>query len=57
MVALPAEAASNYQFVNQLMQNGMNTARINCAHDDEAAWSAMIENIKINKNVGRKCKK
>jgi pyruvate kinase len=57
MVTLPAEAASNYQFVNQLMQNGMNTARINCAHDDEAAWSAMIENIKkSSKNVGRKCK-
>ncbi len=46
MVTLPSEAAENYQIVNQLMKNGMNSARINCAHDDETAWAAMIENLK-----------
>jgi len=57
MVTLPSEAAENYSLVNQLMQNGMNSARINCAHDDELVWAAMIENVKrASKNVKRKCK-
>jgi pyruvate kinase len=57
MVTMPSEAAENYQLVNQLMQNGMNSARINCAHDDEPAWAAMIENVqRASKNVKRKCK-
>lgn len=57
MVTMPSEAAENYQLVNQLMQNGMNSARINCAHDDEPVWAAIIENVqKASKNVKRKCK-
>ncbi|MBS4061628.1 MAG: hypothetical protein KG029_14605 [Bacteroidetes bacterium] len=57
MVTLPSEAAENYQLVNQLMQNGMNSARINCAHDGELAWAGMIENVKrSSKNIKRKCK-
>ena len=57
MVTLPTEAAENYPLVNQLMQNGMNSARINCAHDDEPVWAAMIEIVKkASKNVKRKCK-
>lgn len=57
MVTLPAEAVENYQLVNKLMQKGMNTARINFAHDDVAAWTEMIGNVKrASKNVKRKCK-
>lgn len=57
MVTLPSEAAENYQLVKKLMQNGMNSARINCAHDDEPAWAAMIENVeRASQNVNRKCK-
>lgn len=57
MVTLPSEAADNYLLVNQLMQKGMNSARINCAHDDEPDWAMMIENVKrAGKNVKRKCK-
>jgi len=57
MVTLPLMAVEKYQLVNQLMQNGMNSARINCAHDDEPVWTAMIENVKrAGKNVNRKCK-
>ena len=57
MVTLPSEAAENYQIVNQLMKNGMNSARINCAHDDETAWAAMIENLKkSSKRINRKSK-
>ncbi len=32
--------------VGQLMQNGMNVARINTAHDDEQLWQAMIRTIR-----------
>ncbi len=57
MVTMPSEDAENYQLVNQLMQYGMNSARINCAHDDEPAWAAMIEKVqRASKNVKRKCK-
>lgn len=57
MVTLPSESVENYQLVNQLMQNGMNCARINCTHDDGPVWAAMIENVeRAGKNVKRKCK-
>lgn len=57
MVTLPSEAAQNYQIVNKLMQKGMNSARINCAHDDTSTWNAMIENVKrASRNAKRKCK-
>lgn len=46
MVTLPATAADDYQFVNGLIGCGMNSARINCAHDDETTWLKMIENVK-----------
>ena len=45
MVTVPREAAENYQFVRQLLASGMNCMRINCAHDDAEAWSAMIANL------------
>jgi pyruvate kinase len=47
MVTLPTEAARNYQLVHDLVDAGMNSARINCAHDDRAAWMAMIQNVRL----------
>lgn len=46
MVTMPTEAAENPQLVSELIDSGMDTARINCAHDDEPTWQAMIENIR-----------
>lgn len=46
MVTMPTEAEDNYQLVEQMIANGMNCARINCAHDTPAQWLKMIENIK-----------
>jgi len=46
MVTLPTRAAEDSTYVEQLMQAGMNVARINCAHDTPAAWQSMMENIK-----------
>ena len=42
MVTLPSEAADEEELVDRLVKAGMNCARINCAHDDEAKWLRMI---------------
>jgi pyruvate kinase len=46
MVTFDASFADNYALIKNLLQNGMNVARINCAHDDEATWSRMIQHLK-----------
>lgn len=46
MVTMPSEAASEYSLVHDLLKQGMNVMRINCAHDDAAAWAAMIDNLR-----------
>jgi pyruvate kinase len=42
MVSLPTEAAADPQLVQQLIANGADCARINCAHDGPDVWLAMI---------------
>lgn len=57
MVTLPAEAADNPELVDSLVVNGMDCARINCAHDDRGAWARMITNVRLSaQNRGRNCK-
>jgi len=57
MVTLPGSAGDDYLFVNHLMNLGMNSARINCAHDDPATWQKMIDNIhKSNDKLAKNCK-
>lgn len=46
MVTMPSEAADNKSLVSEMLDAGMNIARINCARDDEQAWEAMIRNIR-----------
>jgi pyruvate kinase len=46
MVTLPSEAAWNYPLVKALIDQGMDCARINCAHDDQVTWKAMVKNIR-----------
>lgn len=46
MVTLPSEAAWNYPLVQSLLEQGMDCARINCAHDERAVWKAMVANIR-----------
>ncbi len=46
MVTFDASFANNYALIKNLLQNGMNVARINCAHDDEATWARMIHHLK-----------
>nr|WP_274521628.1 pyruvate kinase [Ectothiorhodospira variabilis] len=56
MVTLPSAAAVNPQLVMELMEEGMDCARINCAHDDAQAWSAMIGHLRAAEaQLGRRC--
>ena len=46
MVTMPDEAISDKEFLTDLIQEGMNVARINCAHNTQADWEKMIRNIR-----------
>ena len=46
MVTLPSDAATDRDLVRSLVKAGMNCARINAAHDDEAAWTAMASHVR-----------
>jgi pyruvate kinase len=46
MVTMPSEAANDYDLIYNLLQQGMDCMRINCAHDDAAAWMRMIEHLR-----------
>ncbi|MBV5319273.1 MAG: hypothetical protein JZU50_15900 [Desulfobulbaceae bacterium] len=46
MVTMPSEAAYDYGLVHKLLQQGMECMRINCAHDNAAAWLRMIEHLR-----------
>ena len=57
MVTLPETAANDRAFISRLMKSGMNSARINCAHDDKATWGKMIEHIRdISEKQMKSCK-
>ncbi len=57
MVTLPGSAGEDYTMVNRLMSLGMNSARINCAHDNPETWGKMINNIrKSSDKLTKSCK-
>jgi pyruvate kinase len=57
MVTMPSEAAHDFQLVRQLVADGMDCMRINCAHDDVNAWAGMVANLERAKlELGRDCR-
>jgi pyruvate kinase len=57
MVTLPSSASDDYNMVNRLIRFGMNSARINCAHDNPEIWGKMISNVRrANKSLKKNCK-
>ena len=57
MVTLPSEAETDYTLIHSLLQQGMDIARINCAHDSPAVWERMIRHIRrAEKTQGRSCR-
>ncbi len=57
MVTLPKSAASSYEYVRSLLQQGTNCVRINCAHDTPELWEAMIHHVhRAEGETGQPCK-
>jgi pyruvate kinase len=57
MVTLPSDAADDNKFIKKLVTSGMNSARINCAHDNTEIWGKMIDKInKAKDQTGRNVK-
>ncbi len=56
MVTLPGEAVQNPTMISQLLEAGMDLARINCAHDDVLVWQELIRLVRDQaKKQGRTC--
>ena len=56
MVTLSTEVAVDPGLAKQLIEAGTDAVRINCAHDDEAAWAAMVKNVRsAARKQGRTC--
>ena len=57
MVTMPSEAAHDFELVRQLVAGGMDCMRINCAHDNAEAWTAMIANLqRAKRELGKECR-
>jgi pyruvate kinase len=57
MVTMPSEAADNFTLVRDLLRQGMDCMRINCAHDNADAWSRMIDHLKrAERMLGKSCR-
>lgn len=46
MVTMPTEAAYDVALVRAMLSAGMDCMRINCAHDTEAEWASMLDNLR-----------
>lgn len=57
MVTMPSEAADDSLLIHDLLQQGMDCMRINCAHDDATAWARMIVHLRqAEQSLGRSCR-
>jgi pyruvate kinase len=57
MVTMSTDAATDYELVRDLVRNGMDCMRINCAHDNPELWLAMILNLqKAREETGCQCR-
>ena len=57
MVTLPTFAAEDKQLIRDLMDAGMENARINCSHDSQDEWVQMAVNVReVAAETKRDCK-
>ncbi len=57
MVTMPSDAARDFGLVRDLVVNGMDCMRINCAHDGPSEWAGMLSNLERAKlETGRECR-
>ncbi|MFO1316970.1 MAG: pyruvate kinase [Burkholderiales bacterium] len=56
MVTMPGEAAAQPALIRDLVADGMEVMRINCAHDDPATWEKMVRHLRrTERATGRHC--
>jgi len=56
MVTLSTEVAVDPGLARHLLEAGADAVRINCAHDDEATWAAMVKNVRFAaRELARHC--
>lgn len=56
MVTMPSEAAGDFGLVRDLVVNGMDCMRVNCAHDGPSEWAGMLSNLERAKlETGLEC--
>ena len=57
MVTMPAEAGTSETLVPDMLNAGMNLARINCARDDEETWDAIVRKVRqASESAGKECR-
>ena len=57
MVTMPGEAASDPSVALRALERGMDIMRVNCAHDDAAAWTQMVAHAReAARQSGRGCR-
>jgi pyruvate kinase len=54
MVTLPSTAAHDFSVVRELVDAGMDIARINCAHDGPEDWQAMAGHVRRAAKAGQR---
>jgi pyruvate kinase len=54
MVTMPDEVIKDVDLIRDMVNEGMNVARINCAHNTPKEWEKMIDNIhKVSKELDK----
>jgi pyruvate kinase len=57
MVTMPTQAADDDVLVTQLLHQGMDCMRINCAHDSPEEWDRMVQHLRrAEEGRGRTCR-
>jgi len=57
LVTMSGEDANNYALMREMLLQGMDCARINCAHDDPETWQLLIDNIHdAKRETGHHCR-
>ena len=57
MATLPGQAAEDYDLVRDLVNLGVNVARINCSHDDARTWWKMATHVRrAEAETGKRCR-
>jgi pyruvate kinase len=57
LVTLSGEDADDYALIKDMLLQGMDCARINCAHDSPEIWARLISNVRQSqRETGRHCR-